>query len=178
MESTLIILRGNSGSGKTSIARELRLRLTPAILVSQDTIRREIVGTQYLGKSKDTPDDPSIKLIFDICAYARQIGSNIVLEGVLPTSKYRDMLESLLTLYPRHFVYYFNISFDETLRRHQTKPNKHEFGEEAMRSWWKSGDLLRLPEERIINDDEAKDEIVQRVVNDVELFVRKTSDKV
>ncbi len=41
----LIILRGNSGSGKTTVAKELQQRLGKnTMLISQDTIRMEILN--------------------------------------------------------------------------------------------------------------------------------------
>ena len=33
------------------------------------------------------------------------------------------------------------IPFEETLKRHQTKPNCNDFGEEAMRRWWREKDF-------------------------------------
>lgn len=56
-ESTiLLVLRGNSGSGKTTTAREVRLRCGRRIaIVSQDAIRRDllrekdILGGVYIG---------------------------------------------------------------------------------------------------------------------------------
>lgn len=40
----LIILRGNSGSGKTTIAKELQKRFgTNTMLISQDVIRRDML---------------------------------------------------------------------------------------------------------------------------------------
>ena len=42
--STLIILRGNSGSGKTSAAQELQKKLgRNTLVISQDSIRREML---------------------------------------------------------------------------------------------------------------------------------------
>ena len=48
MSSKLIIIRGNSGSGKTTIAKEVRNRVGDGLsdntmLVQQDTLRRDIL---------------------------------------------------------------------------------------------------------------------------------------
>jgi hypothetical protein len=46
------------------------------------------------------------------------------------------MLQRLLRAFGgNNYVYYFDLSFDETLRRHNLKPNKDEYGEKAMRGW-------------------------------------------
>lgn len=44
MQPKLIILRGNSGSGKTTIANALHQRLKEqSLLISQDVVRREML---------------------------------------------------------------------------------------------------------------------------------------
>lgn len=48
------------------------------------------------------------------------------------------------------YAYYFDLPFEETLRRHQTKPNCGEFGEEAMRRWWREKDFSPVLKEKSI----------------------------
>ena len=55
----------------------------------------------------------------------------------------------LANLFDETYVYYFNISLDETLRRHETKPNFHEFGETRMREWYIENDTLDLAHEML-----------------------------
>ena len=40
----LIILRGNSGSGKTTTAKALRKHLANSLLISQDVVRRDMLA--------------------------------------------------------------------------------------------------------------------------------------
>lgn len=55
----LVILRGNSGSGKTSVAKDLRQLFGPnTMLISQDVIRRDIL------KVKDK--ESIVREIFDV----------------------------------------------------------------------------------------------------------------
>lgn len=50
--TNVVVLRGNSGSGKSTIAEELRKQYKgSAMVVSQDLIRRNIIGV------KDRPDN-------------------------------------------------------------------------------------------------------------------------
>lgn len=161
--ATLIILRGNSGSGKTSTARLLQQKLgSGAMLVSQDVVRREMLSM------KDDDRNRAIQLIYDLCMYGQKIGCTVILEGILSNKRYGDMLRRLLTdFYGDRFVYYFDVSFEETLRRHRTKSNCHEFGESEMREWWKEKDYLGTPSEVLINETMSQDEIVQMIISDV-----------
>lgn len=167
--ATLIILRGNSGSGKTSTARLLQQKLGGgAMLVSQDVVRREMLSV------KDDDRNPAIQLIYELCRYGQKIGYTVILEGILSNERYGDMLRRLLTdFYGDRFVYYFDIPFEETLRRHRTKPNCHEFGEAEMREWWKEKDYLGTPGEVLINETMGQDEIVQMIISDVMGEARK-----
>ncbi|MBM7706360.1 adenylate kinase family enzyme [Chryseomicrobium aureum] len=61
MESTLIIIRGNSRSGKTTAAKTLQNQLgNGTLLVSQDVVRRDML------KVHDRDGNPSIDLIRQI----------------------------------------------------------------------------------------------------------------
>jgi hypothetical protein len=44
------------------------------------------------------------------------------------------MIKDLVTKCPDHYVYYFDILFEETLRRHATKPIALEVGEDLLRN--------------------------------------------
>ncbi|MCI9433104.1 MAG: AAA family ATPase, partial [Oscillospiraceae bacterium] len=55
--SKLIILRGNSGSGKSSAAKALQRELgRNTLMISQDTVRREMLW------ARDGEDTPAIPL--------------------------------------------------------------------------------------------------------------------
>lgn len=78
-QSRLILLRGNSGSGKTSTARALRERLGRRLaLVEQDYLRRTVL------KARDTPDGPHYGLIELTVRYALDAGYDVVLEDPAP----------------------------------------------------------------------------------------------
>ena len=48
------------------------------------------------------------------------------------------------------YAYYFDIPFEETVRRHNTRDKKQEFGEEDMRRWWREKDFSSVFNEKII----------------------------
>lgn len=161
-DSHLIILRGNSGSGKTTVAKLLFDHFhADAMLVSQDVVRRTML------RVKDVPDNPAIELIYRLCSYGNQLNKIVILEGILRRDIYGDMLTKLISDFNGLArVYYFDIPFDETLRRHATKPNAHEFGEAEMRQWWRSNDVLGVKEEQIFNAEMSADDMLKNIVND------------
>ena len=163
MTTPLIILRGNSGCGKTSTARLLQRQLGyGTMLVSQDMVRREML------RVKDSESNPAIQLIYDLCMYGNKVGYTVILEGILSSKKYGAMLHWLLNDFQGDkLVYYFDVSFEETMRRHATKPNAHEFGESEMRQWWKDQDVLGVSGERQIGEQLAQAEIVDMICRDV-----------
>lgn len=162
MARRLIIIRGNSGSGKSTVARELQQRLGyGTALIEQNHIRRKLL------RVKDTPGNPAIALINLNARYALDQGYDVIIEGIMSADRYRDMLQRLLTDYP-HCVYYFDIPFDETLRRHQTRDKTEEFGDVEMRRWWREYDVLS-DDDRIISQAHSCDEIVQRIIDDLQV---------
>ena len=156
----LIILRGNSGCGKTSTARLLQRQLGyGAMLVSQDMVRREML------RVKDSESNPAIQLIYDLCMYGNNVGYTVILEGILSNKKYGAMLHRLLNDFQGDkLVYYFDVSFEETMRRHATKPNAHEFGELEMRRWWKEKDYLDFENEFLIRNDTSQEDIINMIL--------------
>ena len=98
------------------------------MLVSQDMVRREML------RVKDGENNPAIQLIYDLCMYGNKVGYMVILEGILSNKKYGAMLHRLLNDFQgEKLIYYFDISFKETVRRHAAKPNAHEFGEAEVR---------------------------------------------
>ena len=65
------------------------------------------------------------------------------------------------------YSYYFDIPFEETIRRHQTRSKSQEFGEEHMRGWWRKKDFSAVLKEQLItcemdaNSIVATDEVAQ-----------------
>ena len=149
-----------SGCGKTSTARLLQRQLGyGTMLVSQDVVRREIL------RVKDSKNNPAIQLIYDLCMYGNKVGYTVILEGILSSKKYGAMLHRLLNDFQGNkLVYYFDISFEETMRRHATKPNAHEFGELEMRRWWKEKDYLDFENEFLIRNDTSQEDLISMIL--------------
>jgi adenylate kinase family enzyme len=167
MPTKLIIIRVNSGSVKTTVAKEVRTRIGDGLsddtmLVQQDVLRRDIL------RERDMPDKRSvIKLIEMVVEFGRKQNRTVILEGIFAAKKYATMLHKLASNFDEVYVYYFDIPFEETLVRHASKSNTHEFGEKEMREWWNEKDYLNMPNEKILHTDQSLDDIVHEIIHDI-----------
>jgi adenylate kinase family enzyme len=159
----LIIIRGNSGSGKSTVARNLQKKFGyGAMVISQDVVRREILNV------KDGADTKAVPLLIELAEYGRKNCDVVILEGIMNASWYKDLFDKVQKEYGDGIhAYYFDIPFEETLIRHQQKPNCQEFGETEMRSWWKEKDFLTNIPEKLLTKDMKIEEIVDMVYRDV-----------
>jgi predicted kinase len=156
-ENKLVVLRGNSGSGKSIVAKMLRESgKTKTAIVEQDYLRRFIL------KEKENEGIDNIALIQQTVEFALDRGYNVVLEGILYFPRYGKMLKMLTEKCPNNYFYYFDVSFEETLKRHATKPNSHEFGEKEMRHWYKPNDRTGFSSEQIIPETFSLEDTVER----------------
>ncbi len=160
-ESTiLVVLRGNSGSGKTTTAREVRLRCGRGIaIVSQDAVRRDLL------REKDAPGGVNIGLIDAIARHALDQGYHVILEGIFHAAHYGEMLGGLCRAHRgRSTCFYFDVPFEETLRRHATKLQAGEYGAPEMRSWYRPLDLVPELKEHRIDASHSLDEAIELVI--------------
>lgn len=159
----LVVLRGNSGSGKTTTARTLRQRLGRGTAwVEQDHIRRILL------RERDVPSGVNIGLIDLNTRYALDHGYNVVLEGILDSARYGDMLRRLTSDHRGTTLhYYFDIPFQETVIRHATRELRHEFGPDVMQDWYRERDLLDGVEQTVIGPDSTLDETVTRILTEL-----------
>lgn len=162
----LIILRGNSGSGKTTIAKELQKSFgRNTMLISQDVVRRDIL------RVKDGENTEALPLMKELLTYGRNHCEIVILEGIMYADWYKPLFELAVQLYGTYiFAYYFDLPFEETLKRHQTKPNCNEFGEEAMRRWWRDKDFSDVLSERVITSEKGIQSIIDEIKSAVEFY--------
>ena len=162
----LIILRGNSGSGKTTIAKELQKSLgRNTMLISQDVVRRDML------RVKDGENTEALPLMKELLTYGRNYCEIVILEGIMYADWYKPLFELAVQLYGTDiFAYYFDLPFEETFKRHQTKPNCNEFGEEAMRRWWRDKDFSDVLSERVITSEKGIQSIIDEIKSAVEFY--------
>lgn len=160
----LIILRGNSGSGKTTVAKALQQKFGPnTMLLSHDMIRRQVLhvhGKEGVAKS--------LPLMIELLKYGRQHSPVTIVEGILPASESLPLFETAIAEYGTDiYAYYYDLPFEETLRRHATKPNRADFGAEDLRRWWMEQDFLPNIQEVLFTRELSIEDAVERIYRDV-----------
>ncbi|MEU0568110.1 AAA family ATPase [Nonomuraea sp. NPDC005983] len=166
-ETALVVIRGNSGSGKSSVARALRevYGRRGLALISQDVVRRDIL------RELDKPGAVNIGLIDIMCRHALDAGYHVILEGILTASRYGEMLQALRRDHlGSTSSYYLDVSWEETLRRHETRPQRSQFSAIEMRQWYIERDVLPDGSETIIGENSPLEEIVQQILRGAELL--------
>ncbi|GIE23369.1 AAA family ATPase [Winogradskya humida] len=169
-EPTLVVMRGNSGSGKTTAAREIRRRYgRGCALLEQDHLRRVILREHDSGQIG--PVAPAF-----IAATARtalDLGYHVILEGILHTDRYATALQNLITAHPGPtHVYYLDVSFDETVRRHFRRDEPIPVTADQMRDWYSPRDLLTTPGETVIPESSTFEQTVTTVLHTSGLAAR------
>lgn len=160
----IIILRGNSGSGKSTVARSLqRFFGLHTLMISQDNVSRDMI---YALEGKD---QESISLLMHLVDFGFKNNEITIMDGIFKKDKYEALLHHVKNLYGNDniYAYYFDLPFEETLKRHQTRWKKSQFGEEKMKKWWSNKDYIGFIEEKIITKDLEKEEIINLIINDL-----------
>ena len=159
----LVILRGNSGSGKSTLARRLQWELgRNTLLIPQDVVRRDMLW------ARDGADTAALPLFRTLLRYGHENCEAAILEGMLYADWYRPLFQEAVALYGENiFAYYYDLPFEETLRRHETKPNRADFGEEDMRRWWREKDFIGFIPEKTIGEDVTLEAAAERILSDI-----------
>jgi predicted kinase len=158
----LIVIRGNSGSGKTSIARAIRARYgRGCALIEQDYFRRIVL------REHDSIASTGIapELIGTAAGLALDRGYHVVLEGILSTARYLPMLRDLLAAHHgESHLFYLDVSYDETVRRHATRSLANGVTPEQMRGWYRPHDVLGIAGEHVIAESSTLVETVAHIL--------------
>ena len=113
----------------------------------------------------------NIGLIDQVTRYALDRGYHVALDGILSADRYGLMLAGLSRDHlGLSCFYYLDVSLDETLRRHRTRPQTAEFGPDEMRSWYQPKDLLITIPERIIPEASTLAETVGVILRESRLL--------
>lgn len=161
----MVIIRGNSGSGKSSVAKALQRQFgRNTLIISQDVVRREMLWAH------DGIDTTAIPLLISLMKYGYDNSEITIIEGILNSTWYKPLFEKAVELFHKEniYAYYYDLPFDETLKRHDTKSNKFDFGAEDMRRWWNEKDYVGFISEKTLTEEIALDDAVKMIVSDIQ----------
>ncbi|PWH05446.1 kinase [Brachybacterium endophyticum] len=161
----LVILRGNSASGKSTVARRVQRELprSEVAVIGQDHVRRELLWERDEGPSETTG------LITAMARHCLSIGRITVVEGIFGAERYGEMFQDLLDEHDGpSLVFYLDVSLPETLRRHARKPIADHVSQQEVSSWYREHDLLRVPGEMVLGEELSEDALVRRVLDDLQ----------
>lgn len=99
------------------------------MLLSQDVVRREILH------AKDGQNNKSIDLFKMMIEYGKDNSEFIILEGIFNSNWYKLLFDFIKDSFTQIYSYYYDISFEETIRRHCTKQIA-DFAVNDMKRWW------------------------------------------
>lgn len=164
-DTRLIVIRGNSASGKSSVAAGLREKFGRNLaIVGQDNLRRIVL------RERDRPGAANIGLIDLTARYALDNGFHVVVEGILYADHYGTMLQDLVCAHRGvSRCYYLHVPYTETVLRHATKPDakylKHVTADH-LRDWYREKDLLPDTLETVIDAASTQDDTIQQILRD------------
>ncbi|MFF9391209.1 AAA family ATPase [Streptomyces griseoluteus] len=164
-ETRLIVIRGNSASGKSSIAAGLRQRFGRNLaVVGQDNLRRDVL------RERDRPGAANIGLIGLTARYALDSGFHTVVEGILYADRYAAMLTDLVREHRGvSRCYYLDVPLTETVARHATKGDAaylSQVTDDHLRDWYRERDLLPGGLESVIDASSALEDSVTRIMRE------------
>ncbi|MGI8414867.1 MAG: AAA family ATPase [Nakamurella sp.] len=157
--TTPVVLRGNSGSGKSSVAAALRLTDPPMALVGQDQLWRVVL----MGRERRELTD-AVDLIALTVRFCLDRGRDVMLDGIFNAATHGAMLRQLIADHRgRSLVYYLDVPFVETVARHATRPQRDKFTVEQMREWYTPADTLGVPGETVIAVESTFQQTLARI---------------
>ena len=158
-DTHLVVLRGPSAAGKSSVAARLLESPRPTALIAQDAYRFIFNVREGATYSKAVR-----QMIHDNVLAALGNGFDVIVEGILNAKGYRDVFAALFREHPRNnHLFYFDISFEETLRRHRGRTPTAVFSETDMRTWYSARDLLGFDFERVVEEASTLDDTVRSI---------------
>ena len=108
-----------------------------------------------------TPDQDLMELVIMRCLDA---GIDVIFEGNFKVSTHGDLLKRILDAHPDdNYVFYLDVSLDECIRRHRTRPQA--ITEAKMAELYPTTTPLGLPGEVVVSQNLAEDEVVKLIMS-------------
>lgn len=155
----LIVIRGPSGSGKSTVANELLKRAERStLLIGEDKIRKMFSDHTRTGHAE------ARQLAIQSVLFGLACGYDLIYHGILTVQGNSSQFDEILMAHPNeNYFFYLDVSFDETVRRHDTRHKKSQFGADAMRRWWEYSSPTGSESETIIPETSSLEQTLQTI---------------
>ncbi len=162
MKTKLIVFRGPSASGKSTVAQGIAGRSDRKVaLLEEDHFRRVILQAK---EPIETRRAICKQMLADNALTALRSGFDVILEGILSKEHYVDMLDGLFRQHPgENYLFHFDVSLEETLHRHSTKPIRDEVSEAQLREWYAAGAPMDFDFQELVPESLAVDQAIARI---------------
>jgi predicted kinase len=156
--SKLIILRGNSGSGKSTVAKSIAQSADHKIaIIDADAYRVDMLFPKPIHK------DDFAELMQHNVLYCLNKGYDVIWDSIFHANdRNREYLGNVLkNLHPAdNFIFNFKTSFEETALRHATRHKSNDFDIDAMKEWYQPNEELGYDFEYTIPESSSLNETV------------------
>lgn len=155
----LIIIRGPSGSGKSTVSKALLKTCdNPTLLIHEDEIRL------MFNNWKQPNHTASKELAVASILSGLKSGYDVIYEGISNIKTYDKYFRQILKEHPDdNYFFYLNVSFEESMKRHESRPEKYEFGENEMREWQAYTSPTGYDNEIIIPEHSSLDDTITAI---------------
>jgi predicted kinase len=155
----LIVLRGPSGAGKSTVAARLHQEVAAkTALIEQDYYRY----TMFNNLHSDL-EAPRYVMFAGVLA-ALGHGYDVILEGFMGMGKYKPYFDDVLERHPEeNYFFYFDVPFQETLRRHTSRQKDQSLDEAKMHELYLKSGPTSYPKETVIHQDTSVETAVSRI---------------
>ncbi|MCS9996077.1 kinase [Weissella confusa] len=157
MSFDIVLIRGNSASGKSTVAKALQLVLPNTMLISQDEIRRNML------RESDRDGSDTMRVIELLVAAAKEMNRLVILDGIFRQDTYGDWLVQLFETYSGT-AWYLNTSLATTKVRHAGRAQSKDFGDEHLEAWYRPHDTIDALNEYLVPETWTQDDTVKSIL--------------
>lgn len=126
----LIIIRGPSGAGKNMVAKALK----QAVKVKVASIDQDYYRTNMLTWSDEEAPVTAKEMLFSDIRIALSHNFSVIADGIFTAESYKKYFDELFVeIKAEIYIFWFDLSLEETFKRHKTRQKTLDFGEEDMR---------------------------------------------
>ncbi|GAB3613005.1 hypothetical protein GCM10027415_13450 [Humibacter ginsengisoli] len=137
----------------------LQAEFAPAacLIVPQDLVRRDML------RELDIAGGANIELIEAIATWGLAGDRIVVVEGILNVNRYGRMLRRLQRSAAHSHFFAWDLAFEETVRRHASRPKQLDFSADEMAEWYHGWQPLDFVEEVRVDAATTAEEVVELI---------------